>query len=471
MRSKLNKFTAFTNTLLPHETQYLLSIQCFKDEERLRILQRIDYNAHHIDQFTSYDLQIDKRKYNHLQNWIENKLRNIDVDEQLKWMLSTEQQILTDSILFEQEKRLLKMIRTDQRPVFFNTFYELVEHYRHFLLIRLRYQDHQIVDDYLQRHKAAYQESKDIHEQLHQATLDIVGQYDGQLSESRQWETWLATVFHNEKLEWHLRYLALVRLTFLCYNYRKYDLLREKFAYLEKQFLQGIYYSRRLLLNYYNTQLMLHSHYREYDQAVYFGYLSIRAQNHDYPLYVNNLCAVLLRLKRHKEALELMKKAAPEVKKTPNFHNRIGFVAFYMEALNKNGLYQNAESYGNIFLRAYAKEVLRYRWHLFFSVYLESLLHQEQYSSVLKTEHKYRLLLKDKKYESNANYQATIPLFIGLAQMKEGHLKREELAATMQFLMDSVSDQEQKAATLHKLIKQILHWAPELKYLVSSALS
>lgn len=466
MRSKLSKFTDFTNTLLPHETQYLLSIQRFEDEERLLILHRIDHNAHHIDQFTEYDLSIDKRKYNHLQNWIEERLRSTDVDDQLKWMLSTEQQILTDSILIEQEKRLLKLIRTDQQPVYFNTFYELAEHYRQFLLIRLRYHDHQLVDEYLQRHREAYQRSKEVHEQLHQATLDIVGQYDGQQAESRQWEQWLAAVFHNEQLDWHLRYLALLRLTFLCYNYRKYDLLREKFAYLEKQFLAGTYYSRRLLLNYYNTQLMLHSHYREYDQAVYFGYLSIRAQNHDYPLYVNNLCAVLLRLKRNEEALELMKKAAPAVKKTTNFHNRIGFVAFYMEALNKNGLYQNAESYGNIFLRAYAKEVLRYRWHLFFSVYLESLLQQEKYDKVLKTEHKYRLMQRDKKYENNANYQATIPLFTGLAQLKEGHLKKEEFADTIQALSAKYSNDEQKLTNLKKLLKQILEWAPGLKYLI-----
>lgn len=466
MRSKLRKFTTFTNTLLPHETEYLLSVQRFQDEERLLILQRIDYNARNIDQFTEYDLKIDKRKYNHLQKWIEERLRSMDVDEHLKWMLATQQQILTDSILIEQEKRLLKLIRTDQQPVFFNTFYELTEHYRQFLLIRLRYQDHQLVNDYLQRHRSAYQNAKAIHEKLHQATLDIVSQYDGQQVESQQWEQWLTEVFHREDLDWHLRYLALLRLTFLSYNYRRFDLLREKFAYLEQQFLTGNYYSRRLLLNYYNSQLMLHSHYREYDQAVYFGYLSIRAQNHDYPLYVNNLCAVLLRLQRHKEALDLMKKAAPAVKKTTNPHNRIGFVAFYMEALNKNGLYKNAESYGNIFLRAYAKEVVRYRWHLFFSVYLESLLHQSKYAEVLKAEQKYRLLQRDKKYEGNANYQANIPLFVGLAQLQEGHIRKEELVTLIDSLQHSYQDEAQKASNLQKIMTQLINWVPELKYLV-----
>ena len=462
MRSKLQKFTAFTNTLLPHETQYLLSVQQFHDEERLAILQRIDHNAHHIDQFTAYDTGVDKRKYNHLKNWIAERLSAIDVDQRLSWMLETEQKILTDRIDREAEKKLLKMIRSDQQGVFFNSFYELVQHYRHFLLIRLRYQDHQLVDEFLRRNQEAYEQSRAIYEQIHKATIDIVGQYQSQDAESQQWEAWLTEVFYNESLDIYLRHLALVRLTFLCYNYRKYDILQEKFDYLEEQFLQGKYYSRRLLLNFYNSLLMLNSHYRDYEQAVHYGYLSIRVQNHDYPLYVNNLCAVLLRLKRHEEALQLMQHAASAVKKTSNFHNRVGFVAFYMEALNRNQKYQNAESYGDNFLRAYSKEVLRYRWHLFFSVYLEALILQEAYLKVIKTAQKYRLLQRDKKYERNASYQATIPLLIGLARYKEVQINKKEFVSLIERYAARSRNSEQENR-FQQLLTSIETWAPELR--------
>lgn len=461
MRSKLQKFTTFTNTLLPHETQYLLSIQQFHDQERLDILRRIDHNAHHIDQFTAYDQRIDKRKYNHLKNWIEERLTAIDVDQQLSWMLEMEQKILTDRIGREEEKKLLKVIRSDQRGVFFNSFYELVQHYRHFLLIRLRYQDHQMVDEFLKSNQEAYEQSRSIYEQIHTATTDIVGQYDSQEAESQHWEAWLTEVFYNETLDIYLRHLALVRLTFLCYNYRKYDILQEKFDYLEKQFLQGKYYSRRLLLNFYNSLLMLNSHYRDYEQAVYYGYLSIRAQNHDYPLYVNNLCAVLLRLERNEEALALMQKAASLVKKTSNFHNRVGFVAFYMEALNRNGKSQNAESYGDNFLRAYGKEVLRYRWHLFFSVYLEALVLLQAFPKIIKTAQKYRLLQRDKKYERNANYQATIPLLIALARYKEVQISRSDFLALLEQYA-AQGEHAERAASFQKLLQNIRMWAPEL---------
>ncbi|RME94228.1 MAG: hypothetical protein D6772_14960 [Bacteroidetes bacterium] len=421
MRSKLHKFTRFTETLLPHETAYLLAVQQLKDEDRLNILRQVDNNARQIGAYTAYDTNIDKRKYNHLQNWIKERLSQIDVDEQFKWMIDLEQQIATDSISTEGEKQLLLAIQKQAQPVFFfRKFYQLVEQYRHFLLIRLRYHDYDLIQDFLEQHRSAYLRSQAVHEKLHQATLNIVEQYAKGTSESQSWETWLAEVFYDETLDGHTRYLALVRLTFLCYNYRNYDLLRDKMDYLDQQFRQGKYYSKRLLLNYYNNRLMLHAHYEEYEQALYYGYLSVRTQNHDYPLYINNLCAILLRLGKNQEALELMKGAAPLVKRTTNIHNRVSFVAFYMEALNENGLYRNAVSYGDVFLRAYAKEVLQYRWHLFFTVYLEALVYLQRYERVLKVAQKYKLQEREQAYARKHNYQPKIPLLISLARYHEG---------------------------------------------------
>lgn len=428
MRPPLKKFTDFTNTLLPNETAYLLSIQKFEEKNRLDILKLVNFNAHQVDQFTPYDNSIDKRKYNHLQNWISNRLKVIDVDEQFNQMLEWEKKIMTDSIQPSEEKKILRTIKNYKHPTFFfSKFYELVKHYRHFLLIRLRYSDHLSADNFLKKYHATYLQSMQIKEKLHEASLAIVGQYSGKGEESNQWEGWLSEVFYNENLEGQIRYLALVRLVFISHNYRKYDLLRAKFDYLDKKLVQGFYYSKRLLINYYNNRLMLHSHFREYDRAVYYGYLSVRTKTHDYLLYVNNLCAVLLRLNRNKEALEVMKKALPEAKKTKNLHNRIGFVAFYMEALNKNDMCKNAEQYGDSFLKGYAKEILQYRWHLFFSVYFEAMFHQSYFEKLLKTVQKYRLRDRDKTYRLNANYLPVIPLYIEVSRFAEGTISKTEL--------------------------------------------
>ncbi|MEO1262156.1 MAG: hypothetical protein AAFZ15_25345 [Bacteroidota bacterium] len=464
MRSQLQKFTAFANSLLPHETEYLLSIQQFKDAERLAILKRVDFNAHHIEQFTPYDTTTDKRKYNHLQNWIKGRLHAVDVDEQFNWMLSMEQKIMTDTIRPEEEKELLKTIRRYKHPFFsFSKFYEVVQHYRHFLLVRLRYVDHDAANTFLKKYKRAYEESKKIHEKMHDATMDIVGQYTGEEGiGSKQWEHWLSQIFFNEKVEGHLRYLALVRLVFIAHNYRKYDALREKFDFLDQYFSKGRYYSKRLLLNYYNNRLMLHSNFREYGKAVHYGHLSIRSQNHDYLFYVNNLCAVLLRMKKNQDALQLMQKAAAEAKKTKNFHSRVGYVAFYMEALNENGLYKNAISYGDSFLRAYSKEILQYRWHLFFSVYLEALMHQGLCEKLLRIAQKHRLMERDTSYRTNAGYLPVVPFYIMTARYLEGMVKRADLIHTFdQYLKKQGAGKEINHA-LQKLMVKFDRWVPGL---------
>ncbi|MEZ4898491.1 MAG: hypothetical protein R2806_16755 [Saprospiraceae bacterium] len=464
MKQQLQKFTAFANRLLPHETAYLLSIQRFQDDERLTILKLVDANGRHIDQFSPYDTSIDKRKYNHLQNWIEHSLRAADVDAQFEWLNAMEQRIMTDSIQLEEEKELLKHIRNYRHPAFYFTkFYELVEHFRQFLLIRIRYDDFALTNAFLQEHQEAYQRSKKVSVKILDATKDIVAQYSGHDAESFHWEEWLTKVFYDESNDGLNRYLALVRLIFISFNYGKFDILRDKFDYLDQQFSHGKYYSKRLLLNYYNNRLLYHSHFKEYEKAVYYGYLSIRSKNHDYIHYVNNLVAVLLRLERNEEALELLKKASVELKHTGNMHSRIGFVSFYLEALNKNKRYKNAESYGDTFLQAYAKEVLQYRWHLFFSVYLEALMHRQAYAKMLETEMHYKLLEKDKAYQAKANYVPTIPLYTDVAAYKEGFLGRKDIIDQWtQWVADSMEEDTSRSGALFKLLKQLQPVIPEI---------
>ncbi len=454
MRHPLQKFTSFSNTLFPHETAYLLSIQNFKDQERLAILERVNYNAQQIDQFTPFDTQIDKRKYSHLQKWIEDRLAGVDVDIQLSNILTLKQKVMMDTIRMEEEKELLKQVRNYQSPTFYFTkFYDLVEQYRQFLLIRLRYADHQLLDEFIQKYRDTYNYNQQVKEKLHAATKDIVGHYSGKLSSSKQWEEWLSAMFYDERVEGHMHYMALVRLTFIGHNYRQYDMLREKFDYLDQQFSKGKYYSKRHLGNYYNSRLMLHSNFGEYQKAVYYGYLSIRAKTHDHLLYVNNLCAVLLRCQLTQEALQLMQQNSSVAKKTKNFHNRVGFVAFYMEALNKNGMYLNAERYGDSFLKAYEKEVLQFRWHLFFSVYLEAMLSQRRYEKILKIAKRFRLSERDKAYQSNANYLPKIPVYVNMARFQEGLIRRQELDQKIKAWTEMFEEQPQRQEAFQKLLQ------------------
>jgi hypothetical protein len=459
MRSKLQKFTEYASSLLPHETAYLLSVETFEDEERRGVLKKIDAYCKRLNAEHDYDERIDKRKYSHLKNWMESRLSAVDVDERFEWMANLEKKIMTDSIQMSEEKQLLKEIKSFESPGFyFIRLYDLVKVYRHFLLIRMRYADHQLVQDFLFNNEAAYQKSIQINEKLHQATYDIVQHYSGQSAESLQWELWLKEVFYDDDLDGHLRYMAFIRLAFIKFNYQKFNELLEPLDYLDKQFSKGAYYSKRILSNYYNTRVMLHSKFGEYQKAMFYGYLSIRTKTHDYILYVNNLCAVLLRLKKNEEALELMKIASAEMKTTKNFHNKIGFVSFYIEALNKNKLFKNAENYAETYLKAFEKEILQYRWHLFFSVFFEALLYRNQYGKIFRLERKYKLLERDKSYQSKANYLPTIPWYIEIAKFIAGQNNNKQLSSYFENELKSIreSANPSRLENLISNVKEIL---------------
>ena len=201
-RNKLQVFTDFANMLLPHETAYLLSVQQLADHKKLEILEAVHLNCTNIRQFTPFDANIDKRKYSNLKNWVQKRLERIDVDQEFNWMIEMERQIMLDALLPEQERVLIKKIRTYEHPTFFFTkFYELAKVYRHYLLIRLRYKDHELTEEFLKTYAAAYQESNRINEQLHEATRDITQQYADHNTESIQWERWLRFVFFIKCLE------------------------------------------------------------------------------------------------------------------------------------------------------------------------------------------------------------------------------------------------------------------------------
>ncbi len=453
MRNKLQKFGEFAASLLPHETTYLLDIQQFEDDIKLGILQLLHENCTQIRPQATYDTAIDKRKYSNLKGWIEERLASIDVDERFDWLSLMERKIMTDAIEPLEEKALLKAIREYEQPDFyFMKFFELVEFYRHFLLIRMRYAHHRIANDFLKKFQEQYLQSKEVFERMHEATEDIVNQYSKNSAQSLHWENWLTEVFYDERLDGLNRYFALVRLTFIYFNYRNFEKLLEKYEYIDQLFSKGIYYSRRLLLNYYGNRLLLHTRFHEFDKAEYYGYLSIRDKTSDYIFYVNNLAAVLMRQNKYTEALQLMRSAYPEMKTTAGFHNRIGFVALYLKCLNHNNQHRSAENYAESFLSAYRKEIFEYRWHIFFTSYMEALLKQEKYTKIIKTARKHQLLEREAQYRKNAGYMPTILWYHTVAQYKESLLPKEDLE---RILTESISNLQHKEAR-HLQLKELL---------------
>lgn len=461
MKRKLARFQDFADTLLPHETGWLLANHHLTDPEKVRILAQLDMHSRHHDMPEPFDQLIDKRKYSYMIKWVHERLNSIDVDVQFRLITELDLQIATDSIQPEGEQQLSRLIRdTDHRAFNFSRIYEMVRNYRHFLLIRMRYGQHQEADEFLRRYRAQYEHARDINDKIHYATQDIVRQYAGSPAESIQWERWLTDVYFDVELDGNNRYMALVRLTFLYFNYRQYDRLLSKFDAYDLLLQNGIYYSRRLLINYYNNRLLIHNYTSDFDKAIWYGYLSIREKNADYIHYVNTLSGVLLRQHRHEEALRVLRSAYGMLKQVSSFHNRLLFVTFYLQALQANGLSKNADNYAETFLRAYSDEIFNHRWRLFFRVVFDLFLERNRTGRLVRIARKYQLIRREEEHIRSAGGHPYLLWQYSLAAYLEIRITRSRLEEVLADLPEE--DDAGGSPGLHAFQEHLRRLAPEV---------
>ena len=461
--ARLDDFTRFANALLPHEVTYLLSVNQFKDADNLSILKLIHHNTHFPEQTFPYRVSIDKRKYSNLKKWIIARLESIDVDAFYVWLLSIDHKIMTDAILPREEDALIKLIKNFSKPgYYFIRLYEIVRNYRFYLLIRFRHQYNQIVDQFLNDHLKLYNHCLAVNRKLHDATIDIVNQYTRNNTESRKWESWMRNVFYDENLDGLNRYLAIVRLTLIHFNYKEYDQLNDIYNDLDVMLSRGEFYSRRIFINYYANRVMLHSKRNEPEKAVEYGYLSLRQHSGDYLHYVNNLCAVLLRQNRPVRALKLMQNSFPELKQTRSHHNRVGFAAFYIRALNMNQRHAEAADYAETFLNSYKDQLFEFRWHTFFASYFQSLFALQRYPKVMQLMRRYHLSERESEYQLRAIYVPTIAWYLAVAAYIELEINLEKALTSIQGAARPLLGDAHKCLLMHELATELNAHLPEI---------
>ena len=224
MRLKLVTFSDFANQLYPHEADYLLGIQHFSKGVNKQILDIIHYNCHNHLKNREYDPSIDKRAYSYIKTWITQALDKADVDKFYEWLAYTEKQVMIDAITSEEEKEILAYVKTiSPSQYFFLRFYELMQYFRDYLLIRVRNQFYKPINNYLQKYEASYHRSMAINIRLNQAAEEIIRQHETLDAEPIHYSDFLKTTFNDPSLDGYTRYRAAVRLTFLYYNYREFD--------------------------------------------------------------------------------------------------------------------------------------------------------------------------------------------------------------------------------------------------------
>lgn len=463
MQNKLSKFSEFANSLFPHEVEYLLGIQKFEQPENLKILNLIYYNIKNPVNTIPFDTTIDKRRYSYIKNWIETSLQARDVDLFYEWLIGCEKRVMTDLLQADEEKELLKKAREiDHTHYYFIRFYELMRYYRDYLLIRNRTDYYWTIESYLKANQTCYQTTIDLNTRVNLATEDIVGQYFQSHTESRQWDVFLQEVFFNKAIDGYTRYRAAVRLTYMYYNYRDFVNLHSIYEELDKSFQVGIFYSRRILVNYYANRAMMHSKLGELQQAEKYASLSIRHQNSDFIFYLLNLCGVLLKSKKNKDALQIMQRSIPKLRTTANYYYRIGFAAFYIRTLTANKMHADAADYAETFHSSYKKDINKNRWHLFYNTYFQALSLNENFGKILSLSRRYNLVEKEKQQIGEARYLPILFWYTTLANYMEGNITAETLEQTIVRSCQVLVENNYKVRKIKDLLAELAPFAPEI---------
>jgi hypothetical protein len=432
MRNKLSTFSEFANTLYPHEAEYLLSVQQFNKADNLKVVNLIIYNSKNPLNLQPYSTAIDKRTYSYIKKWIEDTLSKVDVDLFYNWLIEIEKQVMSDSILPEEEKVLLeKSTIIDSTHYYFIRFYQVLQHYRDYLMVRNRTRYYEEITSYLDKYNNQYVRSVGLNNELNAAAEKVVFQLTKTNDEFVLWENLFRDIYFDLSLDGYTRYRAVVRLTILYYYAREFDKLRTVYEHLDIQFKTNIFYSKRILANYYANRAMMHSKLNELDDAEKYGYLSIRQHNSDFLFYLVSLCGVLLKKSKNTEALHLMTNSISELKNTISFYYKIGFVSFYIKTLDASNLHEKAVSYATTFFEGYKSEIFKFRWHLFFSSFMQVLIRAEKYSKAISYTRRYKLVAKEKQSSDKGAYLPIIFWYTLLAEYMEGITSLEKFKASI----------------------------------------
>ena len=428
MKSKLKIFADFAEGVLPHEAAFLQKENRIRDDEKEEILNKVCRNARRLDVFENFDEDIDKRKYAYIKKWIARKLGRVDVDSHLEYLTYTEQQILTDTISSSEEKEMLEFIRIyDHTSFYFQKFYELVREYQDYLLIRFRYTDCELTEEFLEVNQKYYQKALKVKEEIFLATKDLTRQYTSQSVNTKHWESLLLEYLYDNQLDGRNKYHAFIRLVFLYFNYKEYEKAHEIFDYIDTCFENGFMYSRRVLFNYYANRVILHSNLKDLDRAEYYAYLSVKQDNSDRLFYLNNLAAILLKKEKNREALDLLTGNYKLFKTSVNHHQKLGFATQYLRTLVRNRRIPIAETFAKNFIFENKKHLFEHRWSRFFSNYLMLLTTAEKPAEVINITNKYNLLDREQEVIGRENFVPKIHCYYYLATYLDGRISEDKL--------------------------------------------
>ncbi len=439
-------FNKFVQSLFPGEAIILSKHDGLVDVEKKVILQQVIEHAGNLNDDFKSDPSIDKRKYSFIKDWCFQKLSTHDVDVHLSQLMKLEESILLDRIEPNQEKEFFHTLRV-LKPDDFNFVkcYEIGRLFRHYLQIRFRRKETDLVVDFLERYRYEYEIGRQLNDKIHQATKEILQYYSKKKDFNTEWTDMLSSIFFNESNDGATRILAWIRLVFIANSSNNYSFLKPHFELFEARLADCTFYSRRIMANFYSQYLLFYANLQDFDKAAYYGKLSIKLKNNDYLYYSNNLIAVLLKNKKASEGLEYLKSTSTLALDSSNFHNKLTHVSYYIRALTDLGKPSQAESRGFVFYNVHKKEIFNYRWHLFFTAWIRAMIYNGKYNNIIKLFRSYPRLIKDEAEQTfNQGVFPILALMLETSLYKAGNhdisIFKKKIAALHQHTNSTLSE-------------------------------
>nr|MBP8904262.1 hypothetical protein [Paludibacteraceae bacterium] len=270
----------------------------------------------------------------------------------------------------------------------------------------------------------------------------------------------LSDTFSDNYLDGYTRYRAVVRLTIFYYNNREFDKQAIIYQHLDELLKTPLFYSKRILSNYYANRAMMHSKLKELADAEKYGYLSIQNKNSDYLFYLINLCGVLIKQEKNSEALKLMRQSIPDLKNTNNNYYKIGFSTFYIRTYIANKQIDKAVSYASQYFDTYRKEIFEHRWHLYCTTYLYALINAEKYDKVISICKRYKLVQKEKLRIEHPDYLPIIENYYYLAEYMEGIINQDRFINSVIKSTKPMKNSSYRSGRMLEMIDEISFFLP-----------
>lgn len=399
MKKPLRKFDSFALSLFPTEVEHLRANNEISDPELLSIIEKLHTLVNFPEKHTDFDPQIDPRKYSRVIKYFKTKLHRIDVDSYYEWITKIDHLITTDAIPPEEQQRILREVASFE-PGWFHaaSFYRTMQNYKRYLLIRFREKDYIIIKVFLEKHAGYYLENDRIERKIDELTAKFVlpDKLNSQKGEKED-TAYLLDTFYNSNISKKNRYQALVAYNLYHISTRQIKPMLLPMAELEKNLLNGDFYSRRILANYYANKLLLHNYEGDLERAAFCGLQSIKQYTEDYLYYLNNFCSVLMNLQRFKEVLQLSKNAIGYYKSSQDSARKVIFIANYCRCFNHFSEYKKSNRLAKRLTDELEQSIFQFKWHYFYRIYFSSLMQDGRHGDLLRMERKNGLSDREKK--------------------------------------------------------------------------